>query len=140
MQSDNPYAHETKNTWYRASQSWVCGKYTKAIEKESLFRQIGTAVNAFDSGYRILAKGCNDLAQFVPEGGSIPEFMLDAEPGSKPFAFGDFSYYRVICRSPVSVRTIKEKFVTFDQIDYLAYEFLDGKLIRLDAVKVIQMS
>ena len=259
------------------------GKYTKTIEKESLFRQIGTAVNAFDSGYRILAKDCSDLAQFVPEGGSIPlydavndftkytvesyklaafvkldedfihdatfdmanylvgrlaknfgraetkafiggtgvqmptgilhdtkgadvtltattltyddvislyfsvkpeyrskgvwlmndtsamalrklkdadgnylwnansnsilgkqvilsEFMPDAQPGSKPIAFGDFSYYWVICRKPVSVRTIKEKFVTLDQIGYLAYEFLDGKLIRPDAVKVIQRS
>ena len=44
----------------------AANKYTKAIEKESLFRQIGTAVNAFNSSYRILAKDCNDLAQFVP--------------------------------------------------------------------------
>ena len=260
----------------------AANKYTKAIEKESLFRQIGTAVNAFNSNYRILAKDCNDLAQFVPESGQIPlydgvkdftqytvethklavfvkldddfvhdatfdiekyligrlsknfgraetkafitgtgeqmptgilhdikgaqvaltvstltyddviglyfsvkpeyrtngvwlmndttamalrklkdadcnylwnansdtilgkqviisEFMPDVGEGSKPIAFGDFSYYWVICKKPVTVRTIKEKFVTLDQIGYLAFEFLDGKLIRPDAVKVIQM-
>lgn len=258
-------------------------KYTKAIEQESLFRQIGTAVNAFNSNYRILAKDCNDLAQFMPEDGQIPiydavndftrytvetyklaafvkldddfihdatfdiekyligrlaknfgraetkafitgtgeqmptgilhdtkgaevaltadtltyddvislyfsvkseyrtsgvwlmndttamalrklkdtdgnylwnansdtilgkqviisEFMPDAGKGSKPIAFGDFSYYWIICKKPVTVRTIKEKFVTLDQIGYLAFEFLDGKLIRPDAVKVIAMT
>lgn len=257
-------------------------KYTKAIEKESLFRQIGTTVNAYHSNYRILAKDCNDLAQFVPEGGTIPlydavndftpytietcklaafvkldtdfvhdatfdvekflvsrltknfgraetnafingsgeqtptgilhdskgatvalsssalsyddvislyfsvkaeyrtkgvwlmndttamvlrtlkdadgnyllhnnsdtilgkqviisEFMPNIGVGSKPIAFGDFSYYWVICKKPVSVRTIKEKFVTLDQIGYLAFEFLDGKLIRPEAIKVIQI-
>ena len=260
----------------------AANKYTKAIEKESLFRQIGTAVNAFNSSYRILAKDCNDLAQFVPEGGQIPiydavndftrytvdthklavfvkldddfvhdatfdiekylisrlaktfgraetkafisgtgeqmpagilhdtkgadvaltastltyddvislyfsvkpeyrtngvwlmndttamtlrklkdadgsylwnansdtilgkqviisEFMPDISAGSKPIAFGDFSYYWVVCKKPVTVRTLKEKFVTLDQIGYLAFEFLDGRLIRPDAVKVIQM-
>lgn len=69
----------------------------------------------------------------------ISEFMPDIGVGSKPIAFGDFSYYWVICKQPVTVRTLKEKFVTLDQIGYLAFEFLDGKLIRPDAVKVIQM-
>ena len=258
-------------------------KYNKAIDGQSLFRQIATVFHAYNSNYRIMAKDCNDLAQFVPEGGSIPiydgvkdftnytvetwklaafvkldedflhdvtfdiekylvqrlaknfgkaetgafingtgvqmptgilngtkgadvaltastltyddvislyfsvkeeyrsnalwlmnddtamalrklkdadgnylwnsntdsifgkrviisEFMPSAESGKKPIAFGDFSYYWVILKKPVSVRAIKEKFVVYDQIGYLAFEFLDGKLIRPDAVKVIQMS
>ncbi len=69
----------------------------------------------------------------------ISEFMPDIGVGNKPIAFGDFSYYWVITKKPVSVRTIKEKFVALDQIGYLAFEFLDGKLIRPDAIKVIQM-
>lgn len=258
-------------------------KFGKAIEGKSLFRQIGTAFNAYEAGYRIFAKDCNDLAAFVPEGGMIPiyegmndfttttveswklaafvkfdedfihdasfdienylverfaknfgkaetnafingtgeqmptgilheskgadvalttdvltydniislyfsikpeyranavwlmndetamalrklkdadgnylwrstddtifgkkviisEFMPNAEPGKKPVAFGDFSYYWVISRSPVSVRTIKEKFMVLDQIGYLAFEFIDGKLVRSEAIKVIAMT
>lgn len=69
----------------------------------------------------------------------MSEFMPDAETGSKPIAFGDFSYYWVIGRRPIGVRTLSEKFAALDQLGYLAYEFLDGKLIRPEAVKVIQM-
>ena len=70
----------------------------------------------------------------------MTEFMPDAESGSKPIAFGDFSYYWVIGRRPIGVRTLTEKFAALDQLGYLAYEFLDGKLIRPEAVKVIQIS
>lgn len=69
----------------------------------------------------------------------ISEYMPGAESGKMPVLFGDFSYYWIILRSPVSVRTLKEKFVTFDQTGYLAFEFLDGKLIRREAVKGIKI-
>ena len=67
----------------------------------------------------------------------ISEFMPDIEAGAKPIAFGDFSYYWVIGRKPVSVRTLVEKFAFYDQIGYLAIEFLDGKLVRSEAIKVV---
>lgn len=70
----------------------------------------------------------------------ISEYMPNTESDSKPIAFGDFSYYWVIARSPVSVKTLSEKFALHDQIGYLAFEFLDGKLIRHEAVKVIQIN
>lgn len=60
--------------------------------------------------------------------------------GTKPIAFGDFSYYWVVGRKLVSVKTLLEKFVLYDQIGYLAFEFLDGKLVRNEAIKVIQMA
>ena len=69
----------------------------------------------------------------------ISEFMPDAVFGGKPIAFGDFSYYWFINRSPISLGTISEKFAVNDQIGYLALEFMEGKLIRKDAVKVIFM-
>ena len=69
----------------------------------------------------------------------ISEFMPDAEAGKKAIAFGDFSYYWFISRSPVSLRTLTEKFAIHDQVGYLALEFLDGKLIRPEAVKVLQI-
>lgn len=70
----------------------------------------------------------------------ISEYMPDIESGSKPVAFGDFSYYWIIDRKPVSVRTLTEKFTFYDQIGYLAIEFLDGKLVRSEAIKVIKIA
>ena len=70
----------------------------------------------------------------------ISEFMPNTEPGSKPIAFGDFRYYWIVGRQPVSVRTLVEKYITIDCTGYRAYEFLDGKLVRPDAIKVIQMT
>ena len=257
-------------------------KYEKAIKRESVFRNIATVVKAYGGSSRIFAKDCDDLAQWVPEGGSIPifdtaddftqhpvdmrklaafvklddDFIHDAsfnirtyltdrlarnfaraedtgfvtgtgvemptgilcpdkgaevaltvdsigfddvirlffslddeyrrkavwmmndktalklrllkdgngnhlwnqvndtilgkpviicnampseESGAMPIVFGDFSYYWIVLRSPVSVRTLKEKFITLDQIGYLAFEFLDAKLIRRKAMKAIQI-
>lgn len=70
---------------------------------------------------------------------AISEYMLDAVEGAKPIAFGDFSYYWIIDRKPVSVRTLIERFAVLGQVGYLAFKFLDGKLIRRDAVKAIQI-
>ena len=68
------------------------------------------------------------------------EYMLDIKTGTKPISFGDFSYYWIVGRKPVTVRTLLEKFVLYDQIGYLAFEYLDGKLVRNEAIKVIQMA
>lgn len=70
----------------------------------------------------------------------ISEYMPDSEGGTKPIAFGDFGYYWVIGRKPIGVRTLTEKFALLDQLGYLAYEFLDGKLIRQEAIKVLQIT
>lgn len=51
----------------------------------------------------------------------ISEFMPGAASGGKPIVFGDFSYYWIIDRSPVSVRTLLEEFVALDQIGYLGH-------------------
>ena len=65
--------------------------------------------------------------------------MPDTDSGEKPIAFGDFSYYWIIKRSPVYVRRLNELFALNNQVAYLGYEFLDGKLIRSDAVKVLKV-
>ncbi len=70
----------------------------------------------------------------------ISEFMPNVASGSKPIAFGDFRYYWVVGRQPVCVRTLVEKYATIDCVGYRAYEFLDGKLVRPDAIKVIRMT
>ena len=70
----------------------------------------------------------------------ISNAMPSIAPGAKPVAFGDFSYYWVVSRFPLTVRVLDELFALHDQRGYLAYEFLDGKLIRLEAVKVLKMA
>lgn len=70
----------------------------------------------------------------------ISEYMPDAEEGTKPIAFGDFSYYWIVKRTPVSVKMLQELFALRHQTGYLAFEFIDGKLIRTDAVKVIKIA
>lgn len=70
----------------------------------------------------------------------ISEFMPNMTAGSKAIAFGDFRQYWVIARSPISIRSLTEAFVELDQIGHLAIEFMDGKLIHTDAVKVMQIT
>lgn len=70
----------------------------------------------------------------------ISEFMPDIASGNKAIAFGDFGYYWIVNRSNIAVRTLGEKFALRQQTGYLANEFLDAKLIRSEAVKVIQIS
>lgn len=60
--------------------------------------------------------------------------------GNKPIAFGDFSYYWIIIRDDVTVKVLKEIYAHMRQIGYIAREYLDAKLIRPEAIKVIQMT
>ena len=66
--------------------------------------------------------------------------MPNEESGNIPIVFGDFSYYWIIDRSPVTIQTLKERFVTLDQIGYLAMEFLDAKLIRREAIQGMEIN
>lgn len=75
---------------------------------------------------------------------SKPVQIIDSMPsigkGQKVIAFGDFSNYWLVQRFPMTIRTLKEKFAMRGQVGYLGCEYLDGKLIRKDAVKVLQMA
>jgi HK97 family phage major capsid protein len=70
----------------------------------------------------------------------ISEFMPSAAPGSLPVAFGDFSHYWIVSRLPLSVRVLTERYSLQHQTGYLAYEFLDGRLTRPEAIKVLQIT
>lgn len=70
----------------------------------------------------------------------ISEFMPNATSGNKPIAFGNFGYYWIVGRQPVSVRTLVEKYALIDCIGYRAYEFLDGKLTRPEAIKIMEIA
>ena len=71
---------------------------------------------------------------------AISNDMPSAEAGKTPIVFGDFRYYWIVERKPVSVRVLKEKFALVGQVGYLATEFLDGKLIRREALKGMEIS
>ena len=60
--------------------------------------------------------------------------------GDKPIAFGDFSYYWIIIRDDVSVKVLNELYHDDGQIGYIAREYLDAKLIRPEAIKVVQVT
>ncbi|MCR1979321.1 phage major capsid protein [[Clostridium] innocuum] len=69
----------------------------------------------------------------------ISEYMPNATAGASPVAFGDFSYYTIVDRDHTSVKTLREKFAMNSQIGYLGVEFLDGKLVRPEAVKLLKI-
>ena len=70
----------------------------------------------------------------------ISNFMPSAEAGTMPIIFGDFTFYWVALRKPVSIRPLFERFSLHGQIAYLGIEYLDGRLIRREAIKAIQIS
>lgn len=65
--------------------------------------------------------------------------MKPIEIGNKPIAFGDFSYYWILDRFSPTINTLSELFADKGLIGYLAYEFLDGRLVNRDAIKVIEI-
>lgn len=67
----------------------------------------------------------------------ISNYMPDIADDNKPVLFGDFSYYWIIGRYPLSVRPLIEKFAISGQVGYLAFEFLDAKLTRREAIKAL---
>lgn len=70
-----------------------------------------------------------------------PVNICNAMPSTgKVIAFGDFSYYWIINRMPISVRALVEVYIMNHQVGYLAHEYLDAKLIRSEAIKVLQLS
>ena len=91
-----------------------------------------------DDAGNYLWRGSDDTIMGKPV--MISEYMPSADPGFKPILFGDFRYYWIVKRSPVTVRTLKELFALKGQIGYLAFEFIDGRLIRREAVKALQIT
>lgn len=70
----------------------------------------------------------------------ITNFMPGEAAGAKPIAFGDFSYYWIIDRMPFTMRRLNELFITKQQVGFLGYEYLDAKLIRPEAIHVMQIT
>ena len=70
----------------------------------------------------------------------ISNYMPDMAVGDKPIAFGDFSYLWIIDRIPFGMRRLNECFAVQQRVGFVGYEYLDAKLIRPDAVHVMQIT
>ena len=69
----------------------------------------------------------------------ISEYMPDIETGTKPIAFGDFSYYWIADRQGRSFKRLNELYATTGQVGFLASERVDGKLILSEAVTTLDI-
>lgn len=74
-----------------------------------------------------------------------PVYICDYMPsetegtGARPIAFGDFSYFWIIDRKPFAMRSLTEVLVPQQQVGYVGYETIDAKLIRPEAIRVMQI-
>ena len=65
--------------------------------------------------------------------------LPDIAAGANPVLFGDFRYYWIVDRSPVSMKALKERFAMSGRVGYVAFELLDARFVRRDAVKAISV-
>ena len=70
----------------------------------------------------------------------ISEYMPAAQAGARPIAFGDFSYYWIVDRAPFVMRRLNEIFALSQQIGFLGYEFIDAKLVKPEAIRVMEIT
>ena len=66
--------------------------------------------------------------------------MPKMEAGNMPIAFGDFSFYWLIERGGVTLKALHEKYAVNGVTGFIGTEFIDGRLIRQEAVKVLKMA
>jgi HK97 family phage major capsid protein len=66
-------------------------------------------------------------------------YMPSIESGKSPIAFGDFSFYWIIQRQPLTIARLTELYAVNYETGFLGFERLDGKLIVSEAVKLIKM-
>ena len=108
---------------YRANGSWLMNDET-ALKLKTLKDQNGQYLWNQNSD-TILGKPVH-ISEYMPSDG-------------KPIAFGDFSYYTIVDRMPLTVHTLFEKFALEQKIGYVGVEHLDGFLLRPEAVKVMKV-
>lgn len=67
-------------------------------------------------------------------------YMPSMAAGKKCILFGDLSYYWIMDKSPVSLIVLKELYAENGMTGILSFKFLDARLMRSEAVKVLQMA
>jgi len=88
------------------------GKLAKELDKQNIFRSLSTVIKAYRGDYRILAKDCDDIAAWIPEGGEIPIFD----------GIGDFTQHEIDSHKLANIIKLDSDFVcdaAFNFEDYL---------------------
>lgn len=112
---------------YRSNAVWIMNDETALAVRDLK-----------DSTGNYLWRGAADTLLGKPV--IISNHMPSSASGAKPVVFGDFKYYWVVERQPLSIRALHEKYSFAEKVGYLGIESLDGCLIRSEAIKVLQMA
>lgn len=67
-------------------------------------------------------------------------YMPEIATGNKPVLFGDFSFYWLMERGGVALKPLREKYAAQGVTGFIGTEFIDGRLIRREAVKALTMA
>ena len=70
----------------------------------------------------------------------ISNYMPSSVSSATPIAFGDLSYYWMLERQPLTVKVLSELYARENRTGYAAFERIDGKLIRPEAVKLLKVN
>src|SRR5690554_6267619 len=67
-------------------------------------------------------------------------YMPNIQSGEIPVAFGDFNFYWIVERQPLTIKVLQELYLHNNEIGFSGYERLGGKLITKDAVKLLKIA
>lgn len=70
----------------------------------------------------------------------INKHMPDIGAGTKPIAYGDFSYYHIKDRKIMTVKRMDELYATTGHVGFRIDKRVDGKLVLPEAIKTLQMA
>jgi HK97 family phage major capsid protein len=64
-------------------------------------------------------------------------YMPDVVSGAKPVLFGDFGYYWLIQRGAAAISPLHERYAASGITGFIGTEFIDGRLVKREAVKAL---
>ena len=67
-------------------------------------------------------------------------YMPGATSGKSPILFGDFSFYWLMERGGIALKALREKYAAQDVTGFIGTEFIDGRLVRREAIKALTMA
>jgi HK97 family phage major capsid protein len=67
-------------------------------------------------------------------------YMPEIASGAKPVMFGDFRFYWLIERGGIALKPLREKYAAFGVTGFMSTQFIDGRLVRREAVKVLEIA
>jgi len=69
----------------------------------------------------------------------INKYMPDVATGTKPIAYGDFSYYHIKDRKVMTLKRLDELYAKSGHVGFRIDKRVDGKLVLAEAIKTLKM-